>query len=379
MSRSAPSAGPRIRHAPAALALVVTALAATPAHGGLLETSDPTASIRFAADVPRPEVLDEGLDDFSLLFWLRLPDDEPDTSRIITAGDAFTIGLGSDRTVVMRFDGKPDALKVALALDDLPADGAWLLVGCTIDTYNGRLDGWVRSDGGLAHASDGVVAPTGHAGWDGGRGWPITLGAAEGAPAFAGHLGLLVIRDHAIDADDVEHIWRDGEPHYFTPAMGTSGNLTGYGGIVWMTGHGVATDPRSGVNADADRGEIDGRIDANNVLVYSAADGDVANYFNAGLVDEVVGDWTFRSPHDPQRPWSGFFERELPDLVLPEPAYVAQPSPWRDGSPRTTRPASSGSSPRPTAAPPGRTTRTTRWRTGRTAASTWPGTSRSRA
>jgi hypothetical protein len=316
--------------------VLAAALVAGPASmASVLDVGGGTASIRFAASDP-PPVLADGSSDFSLLLWIRrgaeLPADSP---RILGLGTALELRFDDDAGGVRAVMSGTSTAEILIPLRDTGPQGRvprgeWILVGLSVEPGPGRIAGWARSES-VATVESSANVGSG----DGNAFWPISLGADGDSVAFTGQLGLLVVRDHAITNADFDGLWSGVAPVYFTPASIDSAGFNGFDGVQWMIGHGTITRPNVLVNPDAAGAEIGSTVTRDNLVVFNR--GDDSDYYSAGRLDSVVGEWTMRSPHEQDEPWGNVFERELPDLGLPGERTVPAASPkarlLADGTP----------------------------------------------
>jgi hypothetical protein len=317
----------RNRHTAALAALIVASSAAA----GVLSTTDPEARIDLAAP-PTPPILASASHEFSLIGWVRQQGRGAGPVRSVIDGNGVLRVAVDDLAGGLRFSMIGEEAE-AVALVPLQQDGLvpseqWMLLACVWDPAEGRLTAWARSEQ-VPWQSETAVAPD----WTGPAPWPPTLGSNGEHPSFAGQFGLTVIRGGVIGEDDLQALWMEGAPHYFGPALRNRGGMDGLGGVQWMIGHGVITQPDRSFNDQAAGAELGDRVTPDNLLVYVAAasgaldERSVGAYYSAGAIEAVSGEWTLESPHANQEHWGGFFQRQLPRLGVNGPRTVSRFSP----------------------------------------------------
>lgn len=292
----------------------------------IIETEDEFASLRDYG-WKKPPIFTGGISDFSLIFWIRRTSWEDGTLSSILDGESILwIGFDDEQDgVAFEFRGTPEDIGVLVPLRDSSRDAKvpvneWMLVACSWNADERELTAWARSETApLIGASDSVED------WVNNPPWPIRIGATAEHKCFTGQLGLLVFRNHQIDASDLDLIWSNGAPHHYSPALLEGGNMTGFEGVEWMICHGIVTTPNERVNPASTGSEVGAVLARHAMLVYNA--GDYSDLYSTGYLGTLDGTWFYRSPHETGEDWSGFFVRDLPELDIQGPRYVQQVSP----------------------------------------------------
>ncbi len=313
---------------PAAVCVLAAALA--PAAAGAVRAGSPGAVIRIdQAHVP--PVLGAG-GDFSFLMWLERSAAGPAPLGLLEVAGTFRVFVDpGDQSIRAVLVGSPRELEIAIALRDgagaVPL-GEWILIGVSFDTASGTLGGWARSESVATVQASAEVAgftPAPPAG-------DLLIGRPDGAgTAQAGLYGLMVLRDHAIGAQDFEDLWsgRDYLGPWRMDNSASGGRFAGPDGVAWMVNHAMSTHPGGGVIPVRTAALVGGDVATTNFCVLGPGPGAGDGFLDAGAVEAVSAGadaFIYESPFDATG--AAFFVRPAINIAIAgPPAAVAATAP----------------------------------------------------
>lgn len=308
---------------------IAGALAIAGAAGAAVVTDSPTAQNRASNGASNGAVATVTGGDFSLFAWIRPSNLSAPESSFFEVEGGVQVHLlqgGNVRVRLLRNSGTPLTATANAGLQT----NEWMLLACSFQQANGRLDVWAISESQpLTHAtavSAGfVVGPAGN----------VSIGAFGGAPAMRGVYGATALRDHAVSQSDVLDLW-NSRLHlgaYSIDNLSSGGSMNGPSGCIYMINHAVTTKPiNHAFGTDTERAAVIGESSTQHNFHIFDRNGPSGTSLRVVRFLSSANGFTYCSVYDPppgaQEP-DGFFIKPLPALSQPlsEPHFVSGESP----------------------------------------------------
>ncbi len=260
---------------------------------------------------------------FSVFVWVRPVAELEQPASVFSLPGVFSLSVnpgGALSAVLTRAAGSPASLIATTPPSAVPLN-EWSLVACSYSAGTLTVHARSQSKGALSGSSSpspGFLA--------GPATGPLTLGATDSSFGLVGAYALLAIRNHATAASDATAIFNSRTHHapYSLNTTGSGGLMNGPNGCVFMFNHSISTLPLNGVQMASTTGERvsqpNAAVTTKNFQVYDVGSGLFATTINVARTVSQTSGFMFRSPFD--APLDGFFQREIPQVDPPLPAFT---------------------------------------------------------
>ncbi|MFM9994527.1 MAG: GC-type dockerin domain-anchored protein [Phycisphaerales bacterium] len=307
-----------------AVVLVVWAVVLSGDARAIITTGSSDASLRVPAAMVPPAMRTT---DFSVFAWVCATTIEPAPRSVFRVPGVFdlrVLGPSLVRATVHSAGAAPTSLNADASVALVP--GEWALLVASWRRSTGTLELHVYQ---ASKASwFGSAASPAFAGADlGPVAGDIAVGAEAGViPGLVGAYGPIVVRTHAVTAQDAQGVFASRRfwSAYDAHTLATGGLMNGDAGVAWMVNHAMTTKPWGFTGSVNDRAAVVGKgVTTFNYHVYDRAAAFLPTSLRVARPITSAAGFVYASHHDGA--YAGFFVRDLPELgtsVDPVPAIA---------------------------------------------------------
>jgi len=221
----------------AALSLFVLHAPAPLANAAIETTSDDATLTMRTQDTP--SII--GVGSFSALFYYRPSELPVDERSILDLPGALSIRLNADGTVTTLLTDQTNAQTLSATPSTQLAADAFALIACSFENATGTLTCWVAQDGKpTTDASDTIASFDVGSPADG-----LTFGATDTLDAAPGLYDILAVRNHTINATDIEDLRANHRDYdiFDLDNLSSGGSFNGQSGCQLLLNHSMMAEP----------------------------------------------------------------------------------------------------------------------------------------